>query len=603
MVEDDRAPWQSDTPARTISRRDVMRHSTYLTMRDGCKIAIDLYLPRQRSAAEQLPTILHQTRYYRRTALRWPFSWLHRGPSGTVLRFLAAGYAWVSVDARGSGASYGSRAMEWSPDEVRDGGEVVDWIVSQPWSNGVVGATGISYDGTAAEMLLRNRHPAVRAAAILYSLFDVYDHIVRPGGVRNDGFLRLWSASNDALDRNDLSSFLGARLGRRAGLAIRGVAPVDDDRRGRTLAAAVREHAANYAIYERALEIVCRDDVVSHGVRTDDFSPHAFIDEISASGAAVYSWSSWYDGRYTLAAVLRYLSLRAPGKRLLLGPWDHGGAQLPDPFSEDHTPHFDQTGEVLRFFDHHLRGIENGIEAEPPVHYYTVGEGRWKAAGTWPPPGFRPTPLYLAADGVLQTGNAPHEAGADRYVVDTSLGSGRGSRWHAQANMDGLPIRYPDRRGPDTTRLTYTSAPLETDVELTGHPVLTLYVRLPAQDAQLHAYLEDVAPDGTARYVTEGLFRACFRATRESPALYAGLIPHHTFLRQDLAPLTPGETAELAFDLMPISYLFRQGHAIRVAIAGADRDNFEVLCPSPPWIEVRWGGAHASQVVLPLRER
>ena len=107
-------------------------------------------------------------------------------------RFVTSGYAWVDVDVRGTGASYGSRFSEWSPDEIRDGAEVVDWIVSQPWSDGKVGALGSSYGGAAAEFLLVNRHPAVRAIAPRFALFDAYPDIAFPGGIHATWFTETW---------------------------------------------------------------------------------------------------------------------------------------------------------------------------------------------------------------------------------------------------------------------------------------------------------------------------------------------------------------------------------------------------------------------------
>ncbi len=98
-------------------------------------------------------------------------------------RFLAKGYAWVSIDVRGSGASFGHRRYSHSPEEIQDGAEIVDWIFHQPWSNGQVGALGISYSGASAELLLANQHPAVKAVAPMFSGFDLYPKIAFPGGI------------------------------------------------------------------------------------------------------------------------------------------------------------------------------------------------------------------------------------------------------------------------------------------------------------------------------------------------------------------------------------------------------------------------------------
>jgi len=122
-------------------------------------------------------------------------------PPQRVVEFVTRGYAYVIVDVRGSGASFGTRRAELGPREVRDGSEVVDWIVRQPWSDGRVGATGVSYVGTTAELLLVNQHPAVKAIVPQFSLFDAYPDIVFPGGVQHTWFLKIWAQVVSAMDR------------------------------------------------------------------------------------------------------------------------------------------------------------------------------------------------------------------------------------------------------------------------------------------------------------------------------------------------------------------------------------------------------------------
>ena len=104
---------------------DWTRESRYLQMRDGVRIAVDVYLPKRLEPGVRLPSILHQTSYHRSHAFRWPFSLFMDRPGPVVELFVTRGYAWIDVDARGSGASFGTRPMPWSPDEVRDGADIV----------------------------------------------------------------------------------------------------------------------------------------------------------------------------------------------------------------------------------------------------------------------------------------------------------------------------------------------------------------------------------------------------------------------------------------------------------------------------------------------
>jgi len=573
------------------------RESRYLAMRDGVRIAVDVYLPAGLQAGDRLPTILHQTSYHRSHQLRWPVSLLMDRPGPLVELFVTRGYAWVDVDARGSGASFGSRPMPWSPAEVRDGAEIVDWIVRQPWSDGTVGATGISYAGTAAEMLLVNRHPAVKAIAPRFSLYDVYPDIAFPGGVHLTWFTETWARLNHALDANLLPDDVPWYMR----LAIRGVRPVDADRDGSLLAAALREHRTNYDPHAWAVDITYRDDRPrGTAITADHFSPHAFEREIRASGAAVYGYSGWFDGAYQLAAIKRHLALGGPAHRLILGPWDHGGRRQISPGAASPRVRFDQAAELLRFFDYHLRRRPTGIEQEPPVHYFTMGEERWKSAETWPPPAHTWS-LFLDAPGRLSPAPAG-AAGVDVYPVDTSAGTGTATRWRALLGGIGS-APYPARPLRDASLLVYTSSPLDEAVEVTGHPIAWLRMSATTPDASVFVYLEDVDERGSVAYVTEGVLRALHR--KSIPAAAGRLpVPERSFLRADGAPLRPGEPAELAFDLLPTSYLFAKGHRIRVAIAGADVDHFARVPPgAPPTFQVYRGGAGGTRVDLPRAVR
>ena len=161
---------------------------------------------------------------------------------------------------------------------------------------------------------------------------------------------------------------------------------------------------------------------------------------------------------------------------------------------------------------------------------------------------------------------------------------------------------YTDWDGRDARMLCYTSEPLSADHELSGHPCVTLHLCASEADAALHVYLEDVAPDGTCRYVTEGMLRALHRKECAAPDHHKVVGPYHSYSRADAAPLVPGEVATLRFSLLPTSWRVAAGHRLRVAIAGADADNFgQVPHGRPPILAIQRGGAHASSIVLPLR--
>ena len=571
--------------------------SVYVPMRDGVRLAVDYCLPQGLPDGEKIPTIMTQTRYWR--AMVIPI--LRKDKAYPVL--LSHGFAVVKVDVRGTGASFGTWPYPWSLEEIKDGAEIVDWIISQPWSNGRVGTYGTSYLGSTAEFLLVNQHPAVKAAVIRYALFDSYTDIAYPGGILHQWFLDIWNRVDQALDRNDtgtLMPMMGLLPFRLPG--IPGVKPVGRGREAKKeLQAALAEHRNNGDVYAEGLKYEFRDAYSEnwHG-RIEQVSPYFYADAIAASGAAIYSYSGWFDGAYTAAAVNRYLTLSNP-RKLILGPWPHGGGENISPWRASRKNTFDHEAELLRFFDYHLKGINNGIMEEAPVWYYTLGEEKWNSAETWPPESATTT-YYFAPDFSL-TKDAPRETDAsDRYQVDYTAGTGHASRYDSLVNLKGVPIEYPDRAEADKKLLVYETAPLAEDLEVTGHPVVRLYVSSTADDGQFFVYLEDVAPDGTVSYLTEGLLRAACRkvSAEQPPYRMAPGVPYHTFIRADAEPLKPGEVALITFDLQPTSVLFQKGHRIRVAVAGADKDHYVLPQGPEPEIKVFRSAQHPSAIDLPV---
>jgi hypothetical protein len=328
------------------------------------------------------------------------------------------------------------------------------------------------------------------------------------------------------------------------------------------------------------------------------FSPYAYCGGVRPD-VAVYSVSGWMDGAgYTNAAIARFLSLPNPKRHLLLGPWDHGARANVSPLRKQADNEFPLLAELLRFFDHYLRGADTGLDREAPVHYFTMIEERWHAAAQWPPHD-RATELFLASDGLL--GAASKEEGADKYKVDFTLATGPHTRYGRLAAFD-VRDYYTDWHGRDARMLCYTSEPFAADHELAGHPVATLHLSASEPDAALHVYLEDIAPDGTSRYVTEGMLRALHRKERPAPPHHKVIGPYHSYARADAAPLAPGEVATLRISLLPTAWRIRAGHRVRVAISGADADNFaQVPHGRPPTLAIRRGGKHASSIALPLR--
>ena len=336
--------------------RSLKVTSRYLTMRDGVRIAIDVLFPQPYDFRRPLPTLINQTRYWRRPALKRPFSWAlspflgHEG--GMMKELVLSGFVFVNVDARGTGASFGSRKYPWSEDEIEDGREVVDWIIEQSWSNGKVGAIGISYTGTSAEFLATRHHPAVKAYMPLFSLYDIYDDIALPGGVPLDFFVQNWGKFNEMMDNNQFPLPIPI-----AQLILKGVASVNGDQAA--LQAAIADHQANLNVNETSRGVFFRDQEPGSGVVSsmNDFSPHAYQDLINGSGGAFVSASGWHDGAYQHAAIKRFLNLKTPMNKLVIGPWSHGGAFHTSPGYSSKVKD-NLVGMPISYFDHFLKGYD-----------------------------------------------------------------------------------------------------------------------------------------------------------------------------------------------------------------------------------------------------
>lgn len=572
--------------------------SQYVLMRDGCRLAADVYLPS--GVRERVPTILILTPYYRRFALR------PGAPAGTEAApglarfrdlFVPRGYALVGVDVRGTGASFGTRDSFRSPRERDDYGEIADWIAAQRWSDGRIGATGISYVGAACDFLASTGRRSVRAIAPLSAVWDTYGDHYFPGGLKLSGLAQQYDALMLALDQDRREMLGGFAYFKDPNFA--GPAPVDEDADDAHRDAAVRGHRANFRMPEFLAEFPYGDSTLPYDPH---FTPAAFSPYHYAAGipedVAVLSVSGWMDGAgYTNGAIARFLSLPNRHKHLLLGPWDHGARTNVSPWRAAAAPAFSLDGALLRFFDTYLMDRDTGLGEEAPVHYFACHEERWHEASSWPPVG-TVRRLYLA-NATLE--EAPPAAGERRHQADFGFGTGGNTRYERLAAI-GTTEYYPEWQSREAALPRFRSAPLDAAAELTGHAVLSLWLTASEPDAGLHVYLSEEEADGTVRYVTEGTLRALHRKISAPPATYRASWPFHSYHRADAAPLIPGVPALLQVALLPTSWVFAKGSRIRLAIAGADADHYaNVPHGRPPLLAIRYGGEHASFIDLPLR--
>jgi putative CocE/NonD family hydrolase len=593
--------------------RGMVRSSFYITMRDGVKLALTLTLPKNLPAGERIPCLLSQTRYWRDYELYPPLDWLIN-PEQMLPRqrnfkpfFTGQGYALAALDVRGTGASFGSWPSPWHPDSVEDARQVVDWIIEQPWSNGSVGGYGISYVGTTAELLAALEHPAVKAVIPMFSHPDPYTDLAYPGGAFNQRFVEAWDRLSSAMDHNRVTP----ELGWRARLFLRGVRPVDEDRHRNLLRQALQAHMGNANILKLAEMIACRDEQIgelSGGV--DDISMYRYLNELERSGTAIFGWGSWMDAG-TADAVLRRFNTLPNAQRAVIGAWEHGGVLNASPYLEERLklriaeaspPPPAQWAEMLQFFDAYLQQDESPLRSDRVLHYYSLGDHQWKRTSAWPPPGTVIQRWRLSSERRLLRQPPVDESGVDTYAVGWNASTGASSRWWELGGALSKPVSYPGRDKAGNHLLTYTTPALEKDLEIAGYPVVTLYLSSSEDDGVVFVYLEDEHPGGRVTYLTEGQLRLIHRKISTEKPRYNLQVPYHTFKRQDVLPLAPGEVVEVSFGLLPVAALVSKGHRLRLGIAGHDAGAF---APIPDTrrevlLSLFRDGSHPSCIEIPV---
>ncbi|MEK9672419.1 MAG: CocE/NonD family hydrolase [Rhodospirillaceae bacterium] len=592
--------------------------SQYVAVRDGTRLAVDIHLPGTAAKTpEKFPAVCVFTPYYRRFALGpgAPAD-LDAAPTVAFYRdmFVPRGYALITVDVRGSGASFGARDGFRSPRERLDHHDIADWVSRQPWCSGAIGATGISYPGAASDFLASTLHPSVKAVAPISAVWDTWSNHLYPGGVLCNCIIKNYGALTEALDQDDRDAIpRGAYFYHPERC---GPAPVDEDPDGKLLKQALKDHAGNFDMQDFAQQMRFRDQPLSdHPDYTSALiSPYHYATRRQDTHTAYLTLSGWMDGHYQVGTVQRFKWLTNPASRMILGPWDHGARAQASPWRgtapEDRNAAQQPfvAAAVLRFFDEHLMGRKTGLKDEARVHYYTMAAEAWQASDAWPPRDAADMTLHFRADGALATDPPTDDEAADAYQGDYDCRTGKHTRYD-RLYLGLIDTYYDDWDGRDRAMLTYTSDPLDHDMEVTGHPSVDLHFTSTEKDCAFFVYLEDVVPaDGgtpeRAVYVTEGVFRALHRRGAAHLANIPSTGPGHSFNMADARHLTPGRVHEAEFQLAPTSYLFRAGHRIRIAIALADSDHFSRIPDGrPPRITVLRQQGRESRLILPAIPR
>ncbi len=581
------------------------RTSDYLTLSNGTRLAYDLILPTKKGvpAGGPLPVLFKYTPYLRtftifdkngkniiaelfdlgwkeKAMLRIRYWFSDQGRfmdplfrTGWLKNMVKHGYAVIVVERPGTGASFGrlNPSFEAGAKEVD---EILNWIASQKWCDGKIGMYGDSWQGQIQFSAASTGNPHLKAIFPASTWLDNYTGSLYPGGVYNKAFGAFFEWSQRFLNSNAIT-------------------PVDQDQDGQLLAQA-RAERADATVGEKFTEVFkkfrYRDSTTPEGYKIwlDSMAHPPFMNRVKQARVPTYMVAGWYD-LFVRDMFQLYANLSEP-KRLLVRPLDHSSI-------EKKKFDLDFGADAHRWFDYWLKGIQNGIMDEPPIHYFVLGSPTreaWKTADAWPLKNVERRNFYFGP--TLQTETPAASATFDTYLVGYSTTTGSLSRWTAV----NWSHKYPNMRSNDAKALTYTTVPLESPVRAVGHPVVHIWLRTDAPDLDLFVYLEEVDEDGNSTYVTEGNLRASHRALGKASFENLGM-PWHNHFKNELQAIPAGEPMELVFDLLPTAFEFSKGMRIRVTVAFADADNFDTPVIDPaPVVHLLREKNHPSFIELPL---
>jgi predicted acyl esterase len=511
----------------------------WIAMADGCRIAARMWLPED-AESHPAPAVLEYIPYRKRDFMRARDEPIHR-------YFARNGYAAVRVDVRGSGDSDGILDDEYTQAEHDDAVQIIDWIARQPWCTGAVGMMGISWGGFNALQVAALRPPALKAIITLCSTDDRYadDAHYMGGCLLNENMQ--WGSI--------LMTYCAC--------------PPDPLIVGERWRAMWRERLESLVPFPALwLQHQRRDEYWRHG---------SVCEHYPAIECAVYAIGGWADG-YSNAVPRLMKGLGCP-KKALIGPWAHV------------FPHYGVPGpaigflqEAVRWWDHWLRGHDNGIMAEPiyrvwmqehvdPQPYHEERPGRWVAEASRPSPRITEDRLFLSPG---RLDHAQHLPAALSFSSPQTTGL-RAGEWCAFGADGEMPL---DQRADDGHSLCFDGEPLPERLEILGPPVLELDLAADEPSAFVAIRLNDVAPDGTSLLVTYGLLNLTHREGHAEPR-----------------PLEPGRTYRVRVALNDIAHAFPAGHRLRVAISTSF---WPIAWPSPVPVvlTVRTG---TSALYLPVR--
>ena len=528
-----------------------------VAMRDGVTLYADIYRP---DTTDPVPVLLQRTPYNKA---------LGSSRMGNLdpIRAASHGYAVVIQDTRGRFASEG----EFYPflNEADDGYDTVEWCASQPWSTGKVGMFGASYVGATQWLAAMAVPPSLAAIVPRITSSDYYEGWTYQGGALAWGFILSWTLGRLALaNLGTISRDHVIPPGAREAM----VQAVDD------MGESFRHLPLKDFPHLKGPLAPYFYDWMAHPSSDEYWRRWRIEDYWSQITVPAFTIGGWHD-IFLKGTCRNYVGMSEhgatpearAGQRLLIGPWHHGAfTNVSGEFYFGLAANggaIDIEGLHLRWFDHWLKGEDNGVNEEPPVRIFVMGTNVWRTEQEWPLARAQNRDYYfhsagrantLDGDGVLSE-EAPGQESPDVYLYDPRdpVPTQGGPLCCSQAFVPGGAY---DQREIESRSdvVVYSTPPLDSDLEVTGPLSLTLYAISSAPDTDFTAKLVDVAPCGCARNLTDSIIRARYRMSTDAPQF-----------------IEPNQVYKYEIDLVATSNVFKKGHRIRVEVSSSNFPRFD----------------------------
>ena len=511
-------------------------YNVKVPMRDRVNLSSDIYFPKGEDGP--FPVVFSRTPYDNTTETM----------VDSAVFFAQHGYASVLQDTRGRNDSDGD-FYPWV-NEFNDGHDSIEWIGGQDWCDGNVGMVGGSYVGNVQWQAAAMGSRYLKAIVPRVIGDNLYESPQYQGGAFQLGWAAMWTFRMDGRTKQDIFVYNWEQLF--ASLPLKDL----DKAAGKDMGY-FREWVdhPDYDEYWRAL---------ANNERYQDIQ------------APVLQIGGWYDF-FTAGTFNNFVGMRERGgselarsnQRVVMGPWIHSASTMTHAGEVDFgkSSVLDLNEIELRWFDHWLRGENNGAEGDAPLRIFVMGTNEWRDEQEWPLARTRFTPYYLHSsgeanslmgDGGLST-DPPNGEPPDRYVYNPAFPvptRGGNTCCNPELVLWGAYDQRPVEHRNDV--LVYTTDLLEEDLEVTGPVIAKLYASTDGRDTDFTAKLVDVAPDGYARNLCDGIIRGRYRESTSEQRL-----------------LDPGDVYEFTIDMWPTSNAFLKGHRVRVEISSSNFPRFD----------------------------